>query len=81
MTQDERLLNPEQAARYLGLDVGTLANMRVRGDGPPFIALSPRAIRYQKEDLTSWVASRRRLSTSDLAAPLFPKRGESYDPR
>ncbi len=71
MTQDERLLNPEQTARFLGLDVGTLANMRVRGDGPPYIAVSPRAIRYDREDLKMWVASRRRMSTSDLAAPLF----------
>ncbi len=71
MTPDERYFTPRQTAHYLGLAFGTLANMRMRGDGPPFIALSPRAIRYEKEELKMWLTNRRRVSTSDLAPGPF----------
>jgi predicted DNA-binding transcriptional regulator AlpA len=64
-THDQRLLRPPEAAPYIGLSVSTLAKQRLRGDGPKFVRLSPRAIGYLQADLDEWVASRRCLSTSE----------------
>ncbi len=60
------LLNPAEAAGWLGLSVGTLANWRSLGGGPPYTQLSESGpVRYAPEDLEAFVAVRRRLSTSD----------------
>jgi len=53
------------AARYLALSPSTLAKMRLRGDGPPFIKAGPRAVAYRRTDLDSWLEARLRSSTSD----------------
>ncbi len=59
------LFRPPEAADYVGLSTSTLAKQRLRGDGPKFVRLSPRAIGYLQADLDEWVASRRCLSTSE----------------
>jgi hypothetical protein len=38
---------------------------RYRGDGPPFVRVSSRCVRYRPEDLEAWTAARVRISTSD----------------
>ncbi len=62
---NQNLFRPPRAAAYVGLSVSTLAKQRLRGDGPKFVRLSPRAIGYLQADLDEWVASRRCLSTSE----------------
>jgi hypothetical protein len=47
-------LNPDEAARFLGLSTHTLAKLRVRGDGPRFCR-AVRVIRYAKDDLVAWM--------------------------
>jgi predicted DNA-binding transcriptional regulator AlpA len=59
------LLREKEVAEFLGLSSATLRNWRTRGDGPPFVRLSGRAIRYQPAALREWVAQRARRSTSD----------------
>jgi phage terminase Nu1 subunit (DNA packaging protein) len=59
------LMNEKEAAELLGFAVRTLQTWRSRGGGPPFIGVSSRCVRYQREDLLAWIAERRRLSTSD----------------
>jgi predicted DNA-binding transcriptional regulator AlpA len=59
------LLREKEVADLLGLSSATLRNWRTRGDGPPFVRLSGRAIRYQPVALREWVAQRTRRSTSD----------------
>ena len=63
--RDQRLLRPPEAAPYIGLSVSTLAKQRLRGDGPKFVRLSPRAIGYLQADLDEWISSRRCSSTSE----------------
>lgn len=58
------LLLPKEAARRLGLSPSTLAKMRVRGDGPPFVKLG-RSVRYDPSDLETYASSQRRRSTSE----------------
>lgn len=57
-------IDTDEAARRIGLQPGTLHNMRWRGDGPPFLKIGGR-VRYRVTDLAEWLDSRRRSSTSD----------------
>jgi len=59
------LLYTAEAAFILGLSPRTLEAMRLKGGGPPYIAVTARAVRYRRGDLDSWIFSRRRFSTSD----------------
>jgi predicted DNA-binding transcriptional regulator AlpA len=62
------LHRPPEAATYVGLSVSTLAKQRLRGDGPKFVRLSPRAIGYLQVDLDAWLAEKRFGSTSEYPA-------------
>ena len=61
----DALLFTVEAAFLLGLSPRTLESFRLRGGGPPFISVTRKAIRYRRGDLNSWIAARRRTSTSD----------------
>jgi len=53
------LLTTSQAADYLGMRPATLEQWRWRGDqGPRFVALSRRAVRYRRTDLDDFIKSR-----------------------
>ena len=58
------MLRPEAAAIYLGLATQTLARWRCEGNGPPFIRAG-RAILYDPDDLSAWLAANRVASTSE----------------
>ena len=70
MQPNEFLRTPE-AARALGLSISTMTKMRLRGDGPIYLKLGPRAVAYDPRDLQAWAELRRRRSTSD------PGKGEA----
>ncbi|MBH3417873.1 helix-turn-helix domain-containing protein [Pseudomonas putida] len=58
------LLTPEQAAKFLGLSVKTLATWRSTGrHALPFIRCGAR-IRYQRAELDAWLAKRHQTSTA-----------------
>lgn len=59
MTVDVGLLDTRQAAELLGLRPAALAAWRQRGDGPPYIRISSRCVRYDPGDLTEWLDERR----------------------
>ena len=61
--QDE-WMRPPQAAAYLKSSTSTLAKKRLKGDGIPYTKLG-RNVLYAKRDCDEYLASRRRLSTSD----------------
>ena len=60
-------LNVVEAASYLGLSKSSLDKLRVYGGGPTYLKLGKRII-YERADLDSWKASKRRTSTSQQAA-------------
>jgi predicted DNA-binding transcriptional regulator AlpA len=60
-----RKLRAPEAAAYLGLSTSTLAKMRLRGDGPPYLKAGRRIVIYDVHDLETWLGTRRRNSTSD----------------
>jgi len=59
------LLTTQQAAALLGYKPRMLEARRVRGDGPKYVRISARAIRYRPIDLHIWIESRLKSSTSE----------------
>jgi predicted DNA-binding transcriptional regulator AlpA len=49
-----RALTPAETAAQLGLSVQQLAALRHRGDGPLFMVLSARSIRYDVASVDEW---------------------------
>lgn len=67
--QLERILLTEQeAAQAIGLTPRFLIERRRTGDGPPFVKISTRCVRYRPEDIRAWASERLRTSTSDDGA-------------
>jgi len=60
------LMNEKEAAKYLGLSARTLQNWRNRGDGPKFLRISRRAVRYRQEHLDDWLEGFVEGSTSGM---------------
>ncbi len=60
-----RYLRTKAAAAYLKLSPSTLAKMRLRGDGPPYSKAGPKIVVYDIADLDTYIADRRRRSTSE----------------
>ncbi len=59
------LLFTVEAAFLLGLSPRTLEALRLRGGGPPYIQVTPKAVRYRRRSLENWLDARCRKSTSD----------------
>lgn len=57
-------LSTKEAAALLGVHAVSMARWRVQGDGPPFIRLSRRAVRYARSSIDSWMQERTRTSTA-----------------
>ena len=56
-----------QAARYIAISKSRLSQLRMTGEGPPFIKIGPKAVAYRRADLNAWLESRlrRTLLTSN----------------
>ncbi len=55
----ERLLTETEVARdWLNVETTLLERHRLEGDGPPFIRVSPRVIRYAPSDVRRWLEHR-----------------------
>ena len=61
----QRLFSTGAAAQQLGLSPRTLEKWRLTGEGPPYLKLSPHAVRYRMSDIEAWLGQRQRTSTSD----------------
>ncbi|MGY6626894.1 MAG: helix-turn-helix transcriptional regulator [Oceanicaulis sp.] len=62
----DALMSEAKAAKFLAVSPRTLRNWRTRGNGPRFVKVSGRCIRYRMRDLAEWTDKRTRRSTSDL---------------
>lgn len=56
---------PNELASRLGLSPKTLAEWRMNGTGPEYVAAGARCILYPAISVERWLASRQRASTSD----------------
>ena len=62
--REARRMRTREAAAYTGLSESTLEKWRIAGGGPAFLKLG-RVVVYDEHDLSAWLSSRRRMSTSD----------------
>lgn len=67
MKPKENLATPVEVADYLSLSPNRLAKMRMEGDGPEFIRLGHRTIRYEWEAVREWVNIQAHASTEAYA--------------
>ena len=58
------LLTPDQAAEMLCVASSTLRGWRGSGDGPCYIRLTYKTIRYRREDVEGFVAGNLRWNTA-----------------
>jgi len=65
MQKQTTVLRTAEAGRRVGLSASTMAKLRMRGDGPKYIKVGRRIVVYDVADLDSWLAGRRRGSTSE----------------
>ncbi len=60
----DEMLTERQAAALIGVAAPTLNRWRCERIGPAWVAVSARCVRYRRDDVESWLASKRR-ETSD----------------
>jgi len=61
------LLTTKQAAEYLGVSCAFLERDRWAGAQVPFVRVGSRAVRYRLQDLDTYIESKVRRSTSEVA--------------
>ena len=73
-TQDSghTLLKARDAAAYLGFTENWLAKMRVFGNGPVYLRMGARQIRYRRADLDEWATANKHRSTSGYQTAAAP---------
>jgi len=54
---EEGLWTTKEAAAWLKTSPRKLETSRIKGDGPPFIRISSRMVRYRPQDVRAWVSS------------------------
>ena len=60
-----RFLTTTQAAEYLGMTKSYIQRLRMTGEGPEYLRISPRRVLYLVEDINRWLEGQRRRSTVD----------------
>jgi hypothetical protein len=59
LQQDEKkFFTRAEAAAFLGLRPQSLANLTWQDAGPPYVRLSSRCIRYDRDELLAWMKER-----------------------
>lgn len=61
----ELLMSTALAASYLKISPRALEKWRLTGEGPVFVKVSPKCVRYRLQDLKEFVEKRLRKSTSE----------------
>lgn len=60
---NDPLLTPAQVAKWTGYSTTGLAQLRHRGQGPKFIKLTARAVRYRQSEVEAWLDAQTRTCT------------------
>jgi len=60
----ESLLTTKETAKIFGLKTKTLEGKRSSGEGPTYVKLSERCVRYRPSDVRDYIESRLRANTS-----------------
>jgi excisionase family DNA binding protein len=57
---NEKLLTTKQVSEYLGIAVSTLLLYRATGDGPRYIKILRRLVRYRQADVDAWLEAQKK---------------------
>jgi len=60
----KEFLNVVETSRLLGVAVGTLNNWRCRREGPQYLKLGGKVVRYALDDVLQWLKNRK-IKTRD----------------
>ena len=66
MADSGRLINDKELAHKLGIGVQTLRNMRARRQGPPYIKIGRRTVRYREADVEKFLSANTITPTNNL---------------
>lgn len=58
MIDQQNILTPKQAARYLGISEGVLRLWRTEGRSPRHFKAGEKLVRYRRIDLDEWIEER-----------------------
>lgn len=64
---EDRLLNAEEAAAWLGFSISALSQWRMAGKGPEFVRIG-RAVRYKESALRAFVEARTKATSEGKEA-------------
>lgn len=67
-------ISETQAASFLSLSRRTLQQYRMRGGGPKYFRLSPRCLRYQRQELKEWAERNAANKTAEYEGQEKPKK-------
>lgn len=56
-----------QVADHLGMTVAAVAALRHRGNGPHYVRIGTRTIRYRRTDVDAWIDANREQQTPGAA--------------
>ncbi len=55
MSNNPSFMNTRQAADFIGVSPAWLELCRSRGDGPPYVCVGEKLIKYRRESLERWM--------------------------
>ena len=62
------LLTTEEAAKLLRISKEQMKLWRRDGTGPSFVRVSPKIIRYDREDIVAWIAAKKEITNGTSKA-------------
>ncbi len=63
-----KALRPAAVAEWLDTTAGALAQMRYMGNGPKFVKIGGRSVRYMESDVLAWIETQTRQQTGAVTA-------------
>jgi predicted DNA-binding transcriptional regulator AlpA len=54
-----KLMKTPEAAEFLGVSPEVLFEWRQKGEGPPYLHITARTLRYDRDDMIEWARSHR----------------------
>jgi predicted DNA-binding transcriptional regulator AlpA len=62
----DQLIDTKQLAAWLQCSEQKLEIDRHKGDGPPYVKISPKMVRYRRGDVIAWLRSRIHLRIAEV---------------
>ena len=56
----DEYVDDKALAKMIGMSLETVQQWRTRGEGPPFVKVGPRCVRYRTGDVRDWMSANTR---------------------